>query len=211
MGDSFESSYMSGDADVRHRDKRVSRLMAALLAGPAVFIWGLTIFIGFANATSSKPVPAAALPWVLAGMALLGVLFVVLSLTFAVLRSVVTADRLIVKYGLWGPDIPLSSIKSCKVSDVWKPIYGYGIKLHPKGGWAYVPGPGEVIEIEYEEDGKSKNIIVGAEDPRTLSLEINRARQAQRVRIDDDSEAEAQAEAEAEAEAAEEESAHASR
>lgn len=175
MADEFESEYMVGDASVRHTDKRVSRSMAAILGICAPFCWALAVFVGFANATSDKPVPAGVLPFVLAAIAALGLLFAAMAVTFAVLRTVVTQTEVNVKYGLWGPRIPLERIRSCKVVDYdWTRFGGWGIRRGVGGKWAYVPGPGEVVEIEY---GDGDVVQIGAQDPRKLSLEINRARE----------------------------------
>lgn len=169
---------MAGDARVLHRDKRVSRGMAAMLAAPALFTWALSIFLAFANASSEHPLPAVALPFVVGAIALLGVMFALLSLTFAVLRTIVTDRMVTVKYGLWGPEIELSSIRSCKVVDYeWTQFGGWGIRRGAGGVWAYVPGPGEVVELEYEAGGTMQRVQVGAQDARKLALEINRARQ----------------------------------
>lgn len=186
MSDTFESKHMTAEANVRHRDKRVSRGMAAILGVWAPFCWALAAFIAYANATSSKPVPAAVLPFVVAAIAALGLMFLVLALSLAVLRSVVTDSHLNVKYGLWGPEIPLAAITACRVVDYdWTKFGGWGIRRGLGGARAYVPGPGEVVEIEYDDDGTKATVQIGAEDPRKLSLEINRARQgASKLRID---------------------------
>jgi hypothetical protein len=205
--DHYESRYMTGDAEVRHRDKRVSRGMAILLMMPALFTLAMTFFLGFANATAAQPVPAAALPLVLAAMVAFSAMFVVLSLTFAVLRSVVTDRELIVKYGLWGPRIALDSITSCKVVPYkWTQFGGWGIRRGAGGVWAYVPGPGDVVEIAYTDRGKDKRIQVGADNAPMLAAEIERARQAgTSLRIDtSDDDAAALVEAERELAAVEE-------
>jgi hypothetical protein len=183
MADDFESDFMVGDASVRHADKRVSRAMAAIVGVWAPFCWALAIIIGFANASSDNPVPASALPLVLGAIAALGLMFAALAVTFAVLRTVVTSTEVNVKYGLWGPTIPLEQIRSCKVVDYeWTKFGGWGIRRGVGGKWAYVPGPGEVVEIEY---GDGDIVQIGAKDPRKLALEIDRARQAlARARID---------------------------
>lgn len=179
---------MTADAKVQHRDKRVSRGMALLLGVWAPFCWALAGFIAYANATASKPVPAVALPFVVAGIAAMGLMFLVMALSFAVLRSVVTEKHLNVKYGLWGPEILLSSITACRVVEYdWTKFGGWGIRRGAGGAWAYVPGPGDVVEIEYDADGETKTVQIGAEDPRKLALEINRAREgATRLRIESD-------------------------
>lgn len=188
---------MAGDAPVRHRDKRVSRGMAGILAAPALFSWALAVFVAFANASSDKPVPAGALPFVVGAIALFGVMFALLSLTMAVLRTVVTDKKLTVKYGLWGPEIDLSAIRSCKVVDYdWTKFGGWGIRIGAGGVRAYVPGPGEVVEVAYDEGGTTKRVQIGAQDARKLSLEINRAREAGvRIAIDDETDAAAEEEA----------------
>ncbi len=182
MSDPFESKFMADEADVRYRDKRVSRGMAGILAAPALFSWALAVFVAFANASSDKPVPAAALPFVVGAIALFGVGFAVLSLTFAVLRTVVTSQSVIVRYGLWGPEIPLSAIVGCKVMDYdFTKFGGWGLRRGVGGVWAYVPGPGKVVEIEYEEGGATKRVQIGAEDAARLATEIERARTGARV------------------------------
>ena len=200
---------MSGDAVVRHRDKRISHVMTAILAVPALFTLAFTVFLGFANSTAARPLPAAALPFVLAALVAFSGMFALLALTFAVLRTVVTDQELIVKYGAWGPRIALDAITSCKVVEYqWTRFGGWGIRRGAGGVWAYVPGPGsgDVVEIAYTEGGKEKRIQVGAKDPRMLAAEIQRARQARTsLRIDTaDDDAEALAEAERELAAAEE-------
>ena len=206
--DAFESRYMSGDDNVRHRDKRVSRGMAAILGFAGLFVVALTVAIGVANATAARPLPAVALPFVLAAMAGLAGMFGLLAITFAVLRTVVTDREVIIKYGLWGPSIPLDAITSCKVVRYeWTRFGGWGIRRGRGGVWAYVPGPGDVVEIAYTEKGKEKRILVGVATADLVAAEIQHARQALRagLRIDPTDDEELGAiEAEREAMAAEE-------
>jgi hypothetical protein len=177
MGDDFESEHMAPTSAVRHRDKRVSRGMAALLGIWAPFCWVLAAVIGYANAGSANPVPAAVLPVVLAAIAALGVMFAVMALTFSVLRTVVTDREVIIKYGLWGPSIELSSITSVHVKPYdWSRYGGWGIRRGIGGGWAYVPGPGDVVVIEYDDAGSSKRVEVGAENAAALAEQIERSR-----------------------------------
>ena len=177
-GDAFARQYMEDGDAVRHRDKRVSRGLAALLMVPALFIMGLSAFIATTNASAPKPVPAVALPFVVAALVALGLLFVLLSLTFAVLRTVLTSRELVVKYGLWGPRIPLAAIRSCKVVRYeWTKFGGFGIRHGLGGKWAYVPGPGPVVEIAYDDGGKDKVVQIGAKDAALLAQRVNDARQ----------------------------------
>jgi hypothetical protein len=192
--DVFESRYMSGDESVRYRDKRISRMMAAVLAAPALLIWFLAVFVGLVNSTSDKPIPPGILPFVLLGMGLFGVLYLLLALTFAVLRTVVTERHVVVKYGLWGPTIDIDAITDCRVIDYeWTKFGGWGIRRSSDGTWAYVPSSGEVVELRYRDEDKEKRILVGAQNARALAAEIQQARQAatRRARIemvDDESE-----------------------
>jgi hypothetical protein len=71
-GDAFEASEMHDGAPVVRRDEKITRRTAALVAVPGVLTVALAVFIAFANASSSKPVPAGALPFVVAGVAALG-------------------------------------------------------------------------------------------------------------------------------------------
>ena len=211
MADQYEADYMTSGDRIVHRDKRVSRGMAAILAIWGPFCWGLALLIGLGNATASKPVPAASLPYVVAGIVALGFAFIFMGVAFSVLRSVVSKDELHVKYGLWGPTIPLRNIHSCTVTDYdWTKFGGWGIRRSMSdNSWAYVPGPGQVVEVQYEEDGEKRTIQIGADNALKLAKEINAAREAQTntrfaIEVDDAAEqkvAEAEVEAEAEAEA----------
>jgi hypothetical protein len=177
--DEFEAKYMTDGSRVLHRDKRVSRGMAAILAAPGLFTLALAIFIGMANSTSDKPLPESALPFVVGGMALFSVLYFALAITFAVLRFVVTEHAVHVKYGLWGPTIPLESIESCRVVDYeWTKYGGWGIRRGIDGSWAYVASSGPVVEVVYREGKKQKKALLGAADAASLSASITRARDA---------------------------------
>src|SRR5450631_3632861 len=101
--DAFEANEMHDGARVVRRDKNVSRLMAGLLAVPGLLTIALGVFIAFANATASKPVPESALPFVCGAIVALGLLLCTLGVAFGVLRTVVTERAVHVKYGLWGP------------------------------------------------------------------------------------------------------------
>ena len=52
--DAFAAEYMEAGGDVRHRDKRVSRWLAAILMVPAVFVLGLSVVIASTNATMAS-------------------------------------------------------------------------------------------------------------------------------------------------------------
>lgn len=165
---------MHDGSPVVHRDKKVSRGMAMLLAVPGVFTIALGIFVGFVNSSSQKPLPGAALPIVIGALVALGLGFVLLGLMFGVLRTVITEKAVHVKYGLWGPTIPLASIRACRVVEYdWTEYGGWGLRRGKKG-WAYVPANGPCVEIEYREDGADKHVLIGGENAAATVSEINR-------------------------------------
>src|SRR5205823_2924497 len=109
--------------------KRIARGMLAMLATAGVLTTALGVWIAFANATSHKPVPAEALPVVVAMVCALGLALVGLGIVFGVLRTVVTERAVHVRYGLWGPTIPIEAIASCAVVDYeWTKFGGWGIR-----------------------------------------------------------------------------------
>lgn len=178
-GDRFEAENMHDGSRVLHRDKKVSRWMALALIIPGLFTYGIATFVALVNSTSDKPLPAAALPIVVALLAALATTFIVLGLVFAVLRTIVTEEALHVKYGLWGPRVPLRAIRSCKVVPYdWTDYGGWGIRRGRDGSWAYVVSGNEAVEILYEEDGAIRRILVGGEHPKDTAIEVNRALRA---------------------------------
>jgi len=177
--DEFEAKNMHDGSPIVHRDKKVSRGMTAALCIPALFVIALSVYIALANGTASKPVPEAVLPLVCAGVAALGVFLGVVGLMFAVVRTVVTEEAVHVKYGLWGPDVPLDAIQSCNVVEYdWTQFGGWGIRRGRDGTRAYVPASGPVVELRYVEEGKDKRVLIGAEDATETVRQIERARAA---------------------------------
>jgi len=183
--DELEARHMEGGAAVVHRDKKVSRGLAALVAVPGFLTIVLAAYLAFANATASKPVPADALPFVVGAIATLGVALVVMGVMFGVVRTVVTQHEVNVKFGLWGPRISLASIRSVKVVDYdWTKFGGWGIRRAMDGTWAYVPGGKRVLEIRFVEDAKERCVLVGCENPDETARQIERAREPVRVAVD---------------------------
>jgi hypothetical protein len=178
--DDFEAREMHDGSRVLYRDKRVSRLMAALLISPALITTALAIFIPFVNATSDKPVPGAALPFLVAGLLAFSALFVGLGLVFSVMRTIISEKEVHVKYGLWGPRIPLEHVTSAKPVDYhWTEFGGWGIRLGKNNTWAYVPSGKRAVEIAYRQDGEDKRVLVGTENVEETARQINRAREQQ--------------------------------
>lgn len=210
--DDFEAREMLDGSPVVHRDKRVSRGMAGFMLLPSLLTLALSVVIPMQNATASKPVPPEVLPFVVAGLVLMSLLFVGLAIAFGVLRTLVTRRAVHVKYGLWGPTIELDRVRAARVKPYSLVKYGgWGIRRGLDGSWAYVAaGTGDVVEIEYvDERGREKKVVVGPQDPQALVRAIERERQKPRVRIEEfepprsarnsgDAELEAQAEDEIE-------------
>ncbi len=182
--DAFEAKYMQDGSRILHRDKRVSRKMALIL-----FIAGLlplfhAISLPFINEGSQRPLPGSIVPFWMVGMGLLAVLFFVLAIVFGVLRIVVTERAIHVKYGLWGPTIPLESVISCKVVDYdWTQYGGWGLRRGADGSWAYVPSNGPVLEVVYRDGSAEKKVLLGAQDPQALARSIMEATSAGAVRV----------------------------
>jgi hypothetical protein len=174
--DGFEAREMHDGAPVVHRDKKVSRAMAALLAVPGLLAMLVAAFVGIANATSHEPLPAEALPVVALMLAALGVLFVGMGVVFGVLRTIVTERAVHVRYGLWGPTIPLEAIRSCDAVDYdWTEFGGWGLRRGRGGAWAYMPVGKRAVEIRYREGDEEKRVLVGAGDPEATARAIRAA------------------------------------
>jgi hypothetical protein len=155
----------------------VTRGIAAILASAGLFTWVMGGIITAANSTASKPLPPEALPFFLAAMGALGSMFMVLAVLFGVVRTVVTERDVRVKYGLWGPTIPLEHVRSSKVIAYdWTEFGGWGIRLGKDGTWAYVPAGGEVLELRYVVGSKEKRVLVGVADPHETARQIEKAR-----------------------------------
>ena len=208
--DAFEAMEMHDGAPVLHRDKHVSRRMAGFIAASGLLQIAIAIFVAIANGSSSKPMPPTMLPVFVGAMIAFGLAMMVLGVVVGVLRTVVTKKAVHVKYGLWGPTIPLEAIQSCRVTEYdWTEFGGWGMRRGRNNSWAYVPKSGPVVEVKYLEDGKTKRVLIGASDAASTTQAIDAARAAGRVRVGD---AVAEAEADAvriaeEEEAAEDETA----
>ena len=189
---------------VVHRDKRVSRGMAAIVSAPALFLIGLSIFIPIANASISQPAPPLVLAFIIALLVTMGLLFLLLAVAFAVVRTLVTEREVHVKYGLSGPRIPLESITSVRVVRYkWTRFGGWGIRIGIDGTRAYVPGPGDVVEIGYREGAVERKVQIGVSEPAVVARKIQEARNAcTGLRFAEDVERSAELEAAAEEEAA---------
>lgn len=178
-GDEFASRYMADDTDVVYRDKRVSRGMTGLVGSFGLGTIALAIFIAFKNAGLLQPAPAWAVILIMGLLGAFGLGMMALGVAFGVVRTLITRDEVLVKYGLSGPSIALDSITSCRVVDYkWTRFGGFGVRIGLDGTRAYVPGPGQVVELTYQDGAKERKVQIGAGDPHALARAIQQARQA---------------------------------
>lgn len=175
--DEFEATEMHDGARIVHRDKRIVRWMTGVLSLSGLSMIALAIIIAVINPSSPKPMPLGAEVLSLGLTSLLGVALMLLGIAFGVFRTLVTERAVHIKYGLWGPTIPLGAIRSCRVTTYdWKKYGGWGLRKGRDGSWAYVPGQGKVVEIVYDDLGSERRVLVGPQNPEALAAEIDRAR-----------------------------------
>jgi hypothetical protein len=197
--DEYEAKYMAGEG-VFYRDKiKVPGKFLLILALPLV-IQLLTIV---ALSLTGQPIIG-----VLIGMPITAVVLAIVTLLFAVLRVTVTRKEVIVQYGLFGPRIPLESIRDARAVEYdWKTYGGWGIRRGLDGSWAYnmMGDAGRAVRLEWTDArGKKQVTLVASPSPDALARAIQEARVAARPNIrvapaPDLAEFEAEAEAEAEA------------
>lgn len=205
-GDAFEEAEMHDGSPIVHRDKLVSRGMTGIMLGGGSLPLLVGILVALTNSTASRPVPPGAVPLVVALTAALSVALWITGIVFGVVRTVVTKQAVHVKYGLWGPTIPLDAIESARVVEYdWTEFGGWGLRIGKDGARAYVPQNGPCVELVYREGGKTKRLLVGAAEASRTVRAIEEARG--RVRIADDGSSRAEDEAALEAAEAEAEEA----
>jgi hypothetical protein len=172
--DGYEKAYMTGEGEVLHREKSVSPwYFHAIFLVPALFTLGASI------------IPAVmGTPDGLVGLAIsapIALFLIVLWLIFSVLRVTVSSTWLHVQYGLFGPKIPISSIRRAEAIDYdWKHYGGWGIRRSMKdGSWIYnmMGDGGRGARLTYvDESGVEKTVVVGCANADMLVHAVNRAR-----------------------------------
>ena len=98
--------------------------------------------------------------------------------TLSVLRTALTAHSLNVKCGLWGPEIPLAAIESCRVVNLNGRIAVAG-KRREQGMWTtrFVLTSSKPVEVVYvRQDGEKARLQFTASDPDGMVAAIERAR-----------------------------------
>lgn len=176
--DAFEISEMTDGTPVLHRDRRVSHDLAAVVACPGILAALMATNLLY-DAKSSTQLPHLAIAMAVSGLSLVAFFFAGLALTLAVLRTVVTQSAVHVRYGLWGPSIPLADIVACNVVRYRvRDFAGVGYREGPNDARAYVLTSGLVLSLVYREAGKRRCVLVGAQDPNATLEHIERARTA---------------------------------
>ncbi|MCU0656751.1 MAG: hypothetical protein MUF64_16310 [Polyangiaceae bacterium] len=170
--DSYEAAYMKADGAMLRREKTLWNLHWVLLLPQPLLLFVLGMILSGAG---SKPAPMAMalLPVALSG------LFALLWLMFRALRVHVTERKVHIQYGIFGPQIPVEAIRSCKVVDYELTRYGgWGIRMGLDGSWAYTLAgdSAQVVEITWEEGGKTKKVVVSSLAPAALAASIEQAR-----------------------------------
>lgn len=168
--DSYEEAFMNSGT-IAHRDKIVAP-------------WWLHAILGFSTvAAAAGSIAAVAdgaplfLPFVMIAMAAF-----VWANSYA-LRIAVTADKVLLQYGLFGPRIPVEDIVFCEAQayNAMTKYGGWGIKysLHD-GSWAFnMPGDdGTGVMIHYKTRLGIRKVFVSSHHPNVLAESINAARKA---------------------------------
>lgn len=138
---------MASDVEVLHRDKGIVRGTL----GVAV------VFGSLLGGTATANVIAGAPLWTLAVPALIAATVGVFGVVQGVVRTAVTRDEVIVRAGVRGRRIPISSITSAAVvpSD----------RIAPTS-----------VRIDYEAEGRAKTFRFASQDPQRLVAAIENAR-----------------------------------
>ena len=179
--DDYERKYMAGGESPGHREKLVWKYHWIFL--PFVpLCWSIAtmVLLGMGN----RPAPL----WMSIPLVLLGAMFAMIWVVFAVLRVHVTQSEVHIQYGLAGPHIPLDAIESVEVVDYKLSEFGgWGIRRSMDGTWAYslMGDSAKVVKITWTVDGKTKKVVVSSRNPPELAAQIDKARAAtsRRVRV----------------------------
>lgn len=185
--DAFEAS-IETRGEVLHRDKVVSRSLALIMLLCTVGFLAASIAyasgLGAEVSTLAKVLTYALTP-----------LFPFVLLTRTVLRTVVTTEEVSVKWGLWGPTIPVGSITACehisKEQMRREGTFAPQLLIEDAAGTtrriADVQGPGnfeQSVLIEWvDASGSARTVLVASEDPVGMVAAIRQARRrAQTIR-----------------------------
>lgn len=181
--DPVERQMVADPARVRHRDKHVARLAAALMIPGSLLMLLASVAVAM-GADPAAPRLAALLPFA----AFVWAAYILL--TRMVVRTAVTDEAVAVQWGLTRHRIPLTAITGCEAKGV-----AGGPTVATGAGWAMVANRGSVL-LTWTEEGKTRSLALPANDPTVLAKQIDGARAGgTAVRVDvGATEAETQAE-----------------
>jgi hypothetical protein len=106
-------------------------------------------------------------------------------LLFSTLRISVDRRRVHVRYGLFGPKIPIEAIRQCEaVNYDWKELGGWGVRSGRNGAVAYhmLGDQGRAARITWKQGAKQRTVILSARDPERLAAAVNHARASEQER-----------------------------
>lgn len=170
--DAYEAANMAPRGAVIHRDKLVARGVMIGLGGAALFFAALGVGVGLSSAPFGAAVGLGAVLACLTGLSLF------MALTRSVLRSVVTRDELRIHWGLWGPSIPIASIRALRRRPATRTemVAAASEPGRPPVEIYQVPVPAaEALEIEWgDSSGKARRVWLGAQDVRALESVLSR-------------------------------------
>lgn len=162
--DAFEQRYMVGGAQVLAIHRGRPRLGYHALIG----------FAAIAIALNAATVASAAI-----GLVLLALAWI----TFAIMRVTVTSSHLDVKYGLFGPHIPIASITAIEATRYhWSSWGGWGIRRKLGTGEVLYAMPGDggnAIRVAWTDaKGRTHRAVIGVRTPSEIveAVEAVRAR-----------------------------------
>lgn len=161
-GDSLEAELSVG-APVVHRDKHVARTAAALMIPMALLMLLATAAVA-SGADPAAPRLAALVPF---GVFLWTAYTI---LTRTVVRTLVTSNDVQVHWGMSDHRVPLAAITSVEAR-----APSGGPTAATGAGWRLFADRGSVL-IQWNDQGKTQQILFPANDPPTLAAEIERAR-----------------------------------
>ncbi len=162
VDDEYAKKHMAGEGDVLYFDKRtmprwLRTMMGATLAGGASVVVGAGVGSGDARVLLLLPIYAFA---------------ALAQVSFWTLRTAVTRQNVHIQYGLWGPKIATQSIIKAEVIHYdWKTFGGWGIRRGLRDGavaYNMMGDQGKAVKIAFQEDGKTRHVIVSASHPEQL-------------------------------------------
>ncbi len=172
--DAYIAAYMDGARAIAVETMRLPRWWAAAFGALA----SLGVVVPLLSSLAKGHLAAGA---ALTSTLTLGIVALIM-LLFTHLRVVVTHEALHVQLGVWGPRIPLQSIRSARAGMYdWKQWGGWGIRRGRSGGWSYsVPGgSGQCVEVQWIDDaGRERTHVITVEDSAAILAAIERGRGA---------------------------------